>query len=246
MVHGDGESVVDALYHPGSPVPSVRAPGTIIVLNGPSSAGKTSIAQAFQESARLPFLCFGIDTLLAVLPARMKRSEDGFHDEPIPGSTPSEIMWTSGEAGDLAISGMHAAIAALSRAGQNVIVDHVLAHDRWLRDFVCQFRYLPVLYVGVRCPISVIMERRLQRGDRDVSHRGRAFARWWERATHSIGIYDLEIDTSELCPDQCAEIIRGYIDSGEPGKAVQRLAEHLGISDVGFRPSSCWSFESSG
>ena len=47
------------------------AKGTIILLNGVSSVGKTSLQKALQESMEDPYLTFGIDKLLiGTLPER--------------------------------------------------------------------------------------------------------------------------------------------------------------------------------
>src|SRR5204863_305168 len=55
---------------------------------------------------------------------------------------------------------MYESVAAHSRAGFNVVVD-VGHHDRTvLADCARRLVGLPVLFVGVRCPIEVIVERR--------------------------------------------------------------------------------------
>src|SRR5207245_11743503 len=55
---------------------------------------------------------------------------------------------------------MYESIAAHSRAGLNVVVD-VGHHDaKILADSARRLAGLPVLFVGVRCPIEVIMHRR--------------------------------------------------------------------------------------
>lgn len=60
---------------------------------------------------------------------------------------------------------MYESIAAHSRLGLNVVVD-VGHHDAYatprgiLVDCARRLRGLPVLFVGVRCPLETIMERR--------------------------------------------------------------------------------------
>jgi chloramphenicol 3-O phosphotransferase len=62
-------------------------------------------------------------------------------------------------------SAMYESIAAHSRLGINVVVD-VGHHDAYaikrgiLVNCARRLNGLPVLFVGVRCPIEVIMERR--------------------------------------------------------------------------------------
>jgi chloramphenicol 3-O phosphotransferase len=48
--------------------------------------------------------------------------------------------------------------------------------------------------------------------------------RLWQREVHIPGIYDLEVDTSLLSPEECAEVIRRRLEDGPPPSAFQRLA----------------------
>ena len=115
---------------------------------------------------------------------------------------------------------MHESIAAHSRIGLNVVVD-VGHHDGYsqprgiLVDCARRLADLPALFVGVRCPIEVIMARRNvgQPGREGGYVRGTdddpvpAPVRRWQEAVHDPGIYDLEVDTAVLSPQQCAEMI---------------------------------------
>ncbi|HLZ69902.1 MAG TPA: hypothetical protein VKV26_08340 [Dehalococcoidia bacterium] len=47
--------------------------------------------------------------------------------------------------------------------------------------------------------------------------------RLWQGEAHRPGIYDLEVDTSLLSPEACAERIRRRLEDGPEGTAVQRL-----------------------
>ncbi len=46
----------------------------------------------------------------------------------------------------------------------------------------------------------------------------------WQEEVHKPGIYDLEIDTSLLSPEECAEEIRRRLEEGPPPSAFQKLA----------------------
>jgi chloramphenicol 3-O phosphotransferase len=48
--------------------------------------------------------------------------------------------------------------------------------------------------------------------------------RRWQEEVHRPGIYDLEVDTSILTPEQCAAAIRNRLMSGRPGDAFTRVA----------------------
>ena len=47
----------------------------------------------------------------------------------------------------------------------------------------------------------------------------------WQEEVHKPGIYDLEVDTSLLSPQDCAEEIRQRLAEGPPGTAFPQLAE---------------------
>jgi hypothetical protein len=98
----------------------------------------------------------------------------------------------------------------------NVVVDvgHPDAYAvprRILPDWARRLRGLPVLLVGVRCPIEVVMQRRRATWGAGRADDGSVPApvSLWQQAVHVPGIYDLEVDTSMLGPQACAERCRG-------------------------------------
>lgn len=136
--------------------------------------------------------------------------------------------------------GPYDSVAAHSRHGLNVVVD-VGHHDAYstplhlLADAAGRLHGLPVLFVGVRCGLQVIMQRR------DASQPGREghyvtsatdgaipqpVLRWQEEV-HVPGVYDLEVDTSALTPAQCAALIDQRLRRGPPPSAFPRLASGL-------------------
>ena len=125
---------------------------------------------------------------------------------------------------------MYESIAAHSRLGLHVVVD-VGHHDAYaiprgiLADCARRLTGLPVLFVGVRCPIELIMERR--RNTWSESSADTSIPRpiqLWQREVHIPGIYDLEVDTSVLSPEACATVIRQQLDHGPAATAFHRLA----------------------
>ena len=99
-----------------------------------------------------------------------------------------------------------------------------------LFDSVRRLKGLPVLFVGVRCPIEIIMERRRSTWGTAGSAEDPVPrpVRLWQREVHIPGIYDLEVDTSLLSPGECAEVIRRRLEDGPAPSAFKRLAEMLG------------------
>lgn len=206
----------------------VDTPGQIVILNGTPRAGKSSIAAAIQNTFEGVWMNLGVDRFKPMVPERYQ---------------PGIGLRPGGERPDLEplivflYHAMYEAIAAHSRLGLNVVVD-VGHHDAYsvprgiLPDCARRLRGLPVLFVGVRCPIDVVMERRRATwGTGSAGGSGSADGgsvpppvSLWQQAVHLPGIYDLEVDTSALSPEECAAVIRRRLADGPPPSAFQRLA----------------------
>jgi chloramphenicol 3-O phosphotransferase len=192
-------------------------PGRVVVLNGTPRSGKSSIAAAIQQGFDGVWLNMGVDRFKAMTPERYQ---------------PGIGLRPGGERPDLEplvvllYRAMYESIAAHSRLGLNVVVD-VGHHDAYsvprgiLPDCARRLAGLPVLFVGVRCPLDVVLERRRATWGPD---RPDAPVRLWQEAVHDPGVYDLELDTSQLTPDACAAAIRRRLDEGPPGTAFRHLA----------------------
>ena len=196
-------------------------PGQIIILNGAPRSGKSSIVAEIQDTFDGVWMNLGVDRFMQMTPERYG---------------PGIGLRPGGERPDLEpliallYRGLYESIAAHSRLGLNVIVD-VGHHDaysvprRILPECSRILDGLPVLFVGVRCPLDIIMERRRTTG----WHTGSSAAvpapvRLWQQQVHVPGIYDLEVDTSVCSPQACAAAIRHRLDNGPSPTAFQRLA----------------------
>lgn len=195
-------------------------PGQIVILNGVPRAGKSSIAAAIQDTFAGVWMNLGVDRYMAMTPARYQ---------------PGVGLRPGGERPDLEplivllYYALYEAIAAHSRLGLNVVVD-VGHHDAYsvprniLPTCARQLHGLPVLFVGVRCPLPVVMERRCATWGTGTSDDAawRA-ARLWQDAVHASGIYDLEVDTAALSAVECATAIHRHLAEGPPPIAFSRL-----------------------
>lgn len=185
--------------------------GTIIVLNGASSSGKTCILRALQDLLEEPYLDAGIDKFIWMLPGRYL--ERPLWDDVL------GLAVEPGETGRRLFSGMHRAIAELALAGNNVLADHVLVEPAWVQECARLFGAMQSYLVGIRCPLSVLEERERNRKDRTLGQ-----ARAQHALVHAHGIYDLEVDTSQLSVEECALQIRERLEDGKPPAAFKRLA----------------------
>lgn len=186
--------------------------GMIVILNGASSAGKSSIVKTLQNQLEEPFLEAGIDKFIWMLPHR-------YLDRPLW----DEVLGKANQAGQTGhqlVFGMHRAVEALSFIGMNVIMDHVLVENSWWDDCVKRFHDLPAFLIGVHCPLEVLEEREKNRKNRTVGQ-----ARLQFDIVHGKGVYDLVVDTSTQSPEQCANQIKDRISTGDPPEALKKLSE---------------------
>lgn len=185
--------------------------GTILFLNGTTSAGKTSTAHMLQKILEEPYLEAGIDNFLCMLPRR-------YFKQPLW----DEILGKanqSGKMGNLLISGMHHSILALSNLGLNVVADHVLIEKPWLAECVELFHDKPAYLIGIKCPLEVVEQRELVRAD----NRAPGLARKQINFVHAHGVYDFEVDTSTCNEEECAQRIKGFLASQTPPHALRQL-----------------------
>lgn len=125
-----------------------------------------------------------------------------------------------GPSGLRILSGMYHACAALAAEGIDLIIDDVVFDSRILRAAVDALHSFKVLFVGVRCPFEIALQRETERGDRD-----KGLVRAHFHKVHNHGNYDLEVDTSILTPLECANRIKDRLLFGPEPDAFQRLYE---------------------
>jgi chloramphenicol 3-O phosphotransferase len=114
---------------------------------------------------------------------------------------------------------MHRMVASLADAELSVIVDHVLLEPAWLPDLAVRLASHEVLFVGVRCPLEIVVAREAARKDRTL---GQAAAQI--DIVHRAGGYDLEVDTSRLTPDEAADVIGLELSGGFPATPFGRVS----------------------
>lgn len=168
----------------------------VVILNGGSSSGKSSIARCLQDALPSPWLRFSIDDLIDAMPDAMLNEHRGLqfgNDGSVrPGSAfrALESAWMHG-------------IAEMARRGAGVIVDDAFvsgmdARDRWQASL----DGVDVLWVGVFCDPDVAAARERERGDRIV---GMAVSQ--AIAVHVGMTYDVTVDTSEASSESCARVV---------------------------------------
>jgi chloramphenicol 3-O phosphotransferase len=172
----------------------------VIVLNGGSSSGKSSIVRSLQAVLPDPWLAVAVDAFVEMLPPMLTESGAGF-DVGADGTVSVgpvfrglEAAWMEG-------------FAAMVRAGARILVDDVFlggetSQHRWQKALTG----LDVLWVGVRCEGVVAAQREVVRGDR-----AHGMAASQAEVVHQGVGYDLEVDTTHTDPVDCARIIAARV-----------------------------------
>ncbi|SMC21106.1 chloramphenicol 3-O phosphotransferase [Andreprevotia lacus DSM 23236] len=167
----------------------------VIILNGNSSSGKTSLAHALQEKLPEQYLNFSIDSVLYALPPsdlhKMQRGEvierSGYH-------------WPS------LVRGYHYALPGLLQAGLKLIIDNAWCDIEEKRELLTELAGYHQALIGVHCSLEVALAREQQRGDRAAG-----LAAWEHPRVHERMIYDFEVNSDDSTPAQSADAIAAWL-----------------------------------
>src|SRR3954447_17740909 len=177
--------------------------GRLVLLNGPTSAGKTTLSHAVAARLTTPWLVLPVDLFHQI---RTRPDAD---------LTPRE--WN--DVFRRTRSAYHRALTGAVASGCDVIGDHVLSEPWRLDDLLRLTPGLDVLLVHVTCSTAEIRRREKARGDRDP---GTAVLQ--QRQVFQHGDCDLEVDTT-YGPDEPTAALLELIRKPPTGRAFDRLRE---------------------
>lgn len=167
----------------------------IVVLNGGSSSGKTSIARCLTTMLGAGWLRLSVDDFVDALSPALWDSPEGIvideHGGVLPGSQfrMLELAWLRG-------------LSAMSRAGAHVVLDDVFLDGGETQRRVAAALGEDVVWIGVRCAPDIAAARELARGDRQAG-----MARKQAEVVHRGVEYDLVVDSGTAEPSECAQAI---------------------------------------
>ncbi len=194
-----------------------KTTGTVIILNGPSAAGKSSLQKEFQK-LMMPNLWIkvGIDNLF---------------DQPTPDITAENmhfwqkentIMWVKktkdkddspiftlfiGADGDKVAYGMNSAIAGYAQAGNNVIVDYIAYKKEWIDDLQKKLKNINTIWVKITIPLNILEEHEATRKTSPVGH-----ARSHYKYVHWNIQYKLELNSHTYDAATLAKQLKDYCE----------------------------------
>ncbi|MFC9846354.1 AAA family ATPase [Streptomyces sp. NPDC060223] len=185
-------------------IPETVAGGTVILLNGTSSSGKSSIARELLDV---------LDGTWFHMPVH------AFHSMRGGGEIPDEDLQAEI---DRTAKGFHRAVAGMAAGGNNLVVDHPLSRRWRLLDLLGLLVPEDTVLVGVRCPLPELERRESERGDRQA---GLAAMQYGE--VHSHELHDLDVDSSLLSPRECALRVRDFLADRRRPTAFETLRRTL-------------------
>jgi chloramphenicol 3-O phosphotransferase len=212
--------------------------GNLILINGSSSAGKTSTARAMQDMFDTPWVRLGIDCFWLSMPPKQL----GFHSidknyltmktytkhhlpyfHITPGPILDQVMYAS-----------YKAIAAYLDSGVNVISDQLFWKSEWFRaalDTLIPFHvFLVALIVSDKEGSRREDLRCTKNGDNtEAGGRRAGWNRCSAKITHKNMIYDFEIDNSSIPIRETAYNIKSAYEQTPQPKAFKQLYNTFGI-----------------
>jgi chloramphenicol 3-O phosphotransferase len=185
--------------------------GKIIIINGPSSSGKTTLALALQKQLEIPFIRFSFDLFI---------DHKAFPSEQIKsGKFSWEQMRPS------VFRGLHQCLPALATTGNNVIFDHIIETKAWLYELVSLLSESDVFFVGLHCSLAELERREIQRGDRRPGEARQDF-----QTVHSIPTYDLEINSEHPLEENVTLLIQAWKERKRPS-ALEKMMEEMNVQE---------------
>ena len=163
----------------------------IIILNGTSSSGKTSLAKALQNLLDPTYLYLALDTFGDMFPDHYLDVEN----EDLAAARKNNVL-----------SIMLNYIKFFASSENDLIIDHVLDESSYLLTLVKELSEFNLIFIGVHCPLHVLEKRENIRGDRKIG-----LARSQYENVHKGINYNFEVDTSQSLPIECALKIIEYL-----------------------------------
>ena len=178
-----------------------KSSGRVILLNGASSSGKSSIGRALQRVLADHWYLFPVDSLGAMRSTEHARVLNE-------GEIDAMLRRTR--------MGYHRAVAALASVGNDVIMDYPLSEPWRLDDLLDVLEGYDVTVVDVHCCPDELDRRERARGDRPIG-----LARSQRVFRHDDR--DIAVDTTNTSPEACAIAIATELAALGPDKAFDRL-----------------------
>lgn len=165
--------------------------GSLILVNGPSSAGKSTLCRAAQPLLPRPFLHHTLDAIF-------------FGDALARDSAGQPREWTAVR--PRIVDGFFRGLRGYLDAGVDVICDYIIEDDTGAGRLRETLHGSDVFWVGLHAPLVELERREAQRGDRRAGE-----ARQDADTVHTFVDYDLELDSTEGIESCAQDLARAWV-----------------------------------
>ena len=158
--------------------------GRIIILNGVSSSGKTTLAKVLQDRSPIPLYKLDIDDFIFMSPEKF--NDYDHHDFSVQYAFASKFFHV---------------VKLFSDMGFDMVVPNMFFQDTdTLKEFRVLLKDYPVSVVNITCPVEELNRREASRGDRKPGSAEEQLQLLETRFDNSITVNNFE-NTNEECAD---------------------------------------------
>ena len=179
--------------------------GRVVLFNGPPSSGKTSLVASLQREIAEPWFHLSLDDFRAGYSKQWWGNDDG-------------TLF------DRVLAGYLASLRQIALTGNDLLAEAVITPTRRTM-YANVFGQLPMVLVGVRCPLEVAVHRENIRTDRQ---RGPIELPAADFAAVHLGLtYDFEVDTSRQSPEELAIDMAPYLSGFSTSSFESHLSQQM-------------------
>ncbi len=196
----------------------------VIILNGASSSGKSSLAKAMQHvGSEKKFLTLGLDTFIKMMPYGMlgfgDLAKQGFSFEYEKTEPNPSIKIMAGGFAKKLLLGISKTSRVLAELGFNVIIDEVILEKDTMKNYISELAEQEVFFVKVTCDLKLLQEREVLRGNRSW---GLAYYQYHNMHDADF-LYDITIDTSSGSIFEAAQKIIDFTTNPTHPTAMEKM-----------------------
>lgn len=156
----------------------------IILLNGPSSSGKSTLSKNLQNKIEElydeKYAIVSIDDFIKISTEETIYEDDVFEISGLMCQNVLELLETS----------------------SGVIIDHVITSSRIFKELIEMLGEFKILTVLVSCPLDVLKKRELERKNRCLGSAESSYTYLFPKSG-----YDITVDTNNTTTEECSRII---------------------------------------
>lgn len=156
----------------------------ILVFNGPSSSGKTTVAKEVQKKLGTNYLRFSIDDFYRYFHSDNKNDWEFYFEL-------NRVFFRM--------------VSASLDMGYDAIIDTVFEREECYQECISNFDRFNVHFLGFFCPVEVLNRREIERENRPLG-----LAERQVDVVHSFVNYNLTVNTGEHSVEECTQKICTY------------------------------------